>query len=137
MPIDILCDDCSGTITFQMCSYFVSFFTEQDVPPATKGYVPKPVCLRPSFVVYYVNSFYGHAFLYTNYEAVATLSYSVYCSDFSDNQFIDYSCQGVVAGLAQLMWSQTDANYWVAHCIEYSFINIRRTQLLFNLLFAL
>ena len=99
MPIDILCDDCSGTITFQMCSYFVSFFTEQDLPPATKGYVPKPVCLRPSFVVYYVNSFYGHAFLYTNYEAVATLSYSVYCSA---NQLIDHSREDAVAGLSQL-----------------------------------
>ena len=43
--IDKLYDDCSGTIDIQMHSYFVSFFTDQDVPPATKGCVPEPVCL--------------------------------------------------------------------------------------------
>ena len=44
-PIDILCDDCSGTITSQMRIYFVSFFIGKDVPLATNGCVPKPICL--------------------------------------------------------------------------------------------
>ena len=47
--IDILCDDCSGTLTFQMRSYFVSIFTDQDVPPATKD------CVSNGFVVHYVS----------------------------------------------------------------------------------
>ena len=40
--VDIFCDDYSGTFTFQMHSYFFSFLTDQDVPPATKVYVPEP-----------------------------------------------------------------------------------------------
>ena len=39
--IDILCGDCSGTIILRMCSYFVSFFTDQYVLQATKG------CVQP------------------------------------------------------------------------------------------
>jgi len=34
------------------CSFiFLSFFTDQDVPPATKGYIPELDCLWPGFVV--------------------------------------------------------------------------------------
>ena len=53
--IDILCDDYSGKFTFRLRSYFLSFFTDQDVPQVTKGYVPEPDCLSPGFVVYFVN----------------------------------------------------------------------------------
>ena len=56
--IDILCDDYSGTFTFQMRSYFLSFFIDQDVPPETKGYLPEPDCLGTAFVVYFVNKGY-------------------------------------------------------------------------------
>ena len=44
LTFDILCDDCSGTITFQRRSYFVLFFKDQDVT-ATKGCVPEAICL--------------------------------------------------------------------------------------------
>ena len=53
----------SGTFTFQMRSYFVSFFTDQDVPRATKGYLREPDCLWPGFVVYFVNTAFGLASL--------------------------------------------------------------------------
>ena len=40
--IDILWDDCSGTFTFWMRSFFVSIFTDQDVPRACN----KGLCTR-------------------------------------------------------------------------------------------
>ena len=46
-----------------MRSYFVSFFTDQDVPRATKGYLREPDCLWPGFVVYFVNTAFGLASL--------------------------------------------------------------------------
>ena len=52
----LLCDDYSGTFAILMSLYFLLFFTDQDVPPATKGYVTEPNCLTPVFAVYFVNS---------------------------------------------------------------------------------
>ena len=51
--IDILCDDYSGTFTFQMCLSFDWVKSETKL----KVNVPKQVCLWPGFVVYYVNMF--------------------------------------------------------------------------------
>ena len=42
-------------LTFGIHSYFVSFFTDQDVPPDLKVCVPEPVYLWQGFVVYFVN----------------------------------------------------------------------------------
>ena len=59
LNFDVHLDDNKGHtlwwLFFQMRSNFVSFFTDQDVPPVTKGCLPEPVCLWPGFVVYYVS----------------------------------------------------------------------------------
>ena len=49
----VLCDNCSGTFTLRIRTYFASFVTDQNVLTAMKGCVPEPVCLWPGFVVYY------------------------------------------------------------------------------------